>query len=223
MTTSAAPPSSILGRPRFELDTALSPIQSQVDALETNFIEEATSPTTLAAMVAGGVAYRFGRIGTLALGEGHLAAAPLHLLSLGIGLGTEVSAFELTSRTLQGVSGSRPGNANLWAWSGQGGWAQGLSSSFITFGMLKSAGFLAREQNIVFQHAFQSSSMVLGHNVAGALGFGLRPEGSAEQLLSDHEPPRGCAVSSMTPGIDFGTSRPSRKVSMARALDTVND
>jgi DNA-directed RNA polymerase sigma subunit (sigma70/sigma32) len=181
MTTSS-PVTSILGRSRFESEGNLSPLQLQVDSLESNFVNEATSATTLAAMAAGGMAFRLGRIGTLALGEGRLGMTPLRLLSLGVGLSSEVGAFELTHRTLQSVSGSE--NPNLWVWSGQGGWAQGLASSFITFGMLKSAGFLGREQNLVFQHALQSSTMVLGQNLAGAFNLVPHPEGSlTEQLL----------------------------------------
>src|SRR5215471_9623290 len=126
MTISERSPSNLLERTRFEPEATLSPIQLQADALVTHFVEEATSASTLGAMMAGGMAYRFGRIGTLALGEGRLASAPLRLLSLGAGLSSEVGAFELTSRTLQTVSGSRAENANLWNWSGQGGWAQGL-------------------------------------------------------------------------------------------------
>jgi hypothetical protein len=154
--------------------------------LVTHFVQEAASPTTLAAMMAGGLAYRFGRIGILATGAdltGNTATL-LRGLSVVGGLSAEVSTFELVNRSFQGLLGDRS-NPNLWNFRGQGGILQGLASSTITFGLLKGAGHLGREQNLVFQHAFQSSSMVLGHQVGATLGLTPRPEGTlAEQLLT---------------------------------------
>jgi hypothetical protein len=175
---------SILTRVSFQRDNSLSSVQSQVDNLVTHTVEEAANPQTLAALSVGGAAYRLGRMGILGLGvnaTGNTATVVRGLSFLG-GLGTEVGAFELTNRSLSSLSGSQ--NPNLWHWSGQGGWAQGLSSSAITFGMLKSAGFAAREQNLVLQHAFQSSAMVAGHNTLSMMGISPTPEGSlAEQFL----------------------------------------
>ncbi|MFO1518329.1 MAG: helix-turn-helix transcriptional regulator [bacterium] len=92
-------------------------------------------------------------------------------------------AFEGTSRLLATASGDR-NNPHLWQWSGQGGWAQGLSTSLVTFGMLKSAGYAAREQNVILQHLFSDFAMVGGHQVTGALGWTPHAEGTlAEQLL----------------------------------------
>jgi hypothetical protein len=173
----------------FGLPADFYPLQAQVEGLVSHFVEEAASPATLAALMAGGMAYRFGRVGVLAAGEGRLAAAPLRLASYGFGLGAEVGAYEFTNRVLQtvGAAGRPPAdsqNPNLWSWSGPGGWAQGLGSSALTFGLLKGAGFLAREQNLVLQHAFQSTAMVAGQNAVAALGIAPRPEGSfAEQVL----------------------------------------
>src|SRR5215471_615592 len=51
-------------------------------------------------------------------------------------------------------------------------------------GLLRGAGFLAREQNVVLQHALQSTAMVGGHQLAGALQLAPAPQGSlAEQFL----------------------------------------
>src|SRR5215471_18300118 len=77
----------------FNQSGALSSTQSQVDGLVTRFVDEAANPRTLAAITLGSAAYRFGRLGVMALGEGRLAAMPLRMLSVGVGLGTEVTAF----------------------------------------------------------------------------------------------------------------------------------
>ncbi|MFO1519042.1 MAG: hypothetical protein U1F57_05175 [bacterium] len=163
---------------------ALTSSQSQVDSLVNGFAEEATNWRSLAAMATGSLFYRFGRIGTLALASRAGQAAPLlQAASYGVGLASEVTAFEGSSRLFATLSGDRS-NANLWRWSGRGGWGQGLASSFVTFGMLKSAGHLAEGQNVFVQHLFSDLAMVGGHQTAAVFGVMPRPEGSlAEQLL----------------------------------------
>jgi hypothetical protein len=217
--------------------TVLSSTQSQVDGLVTNFVEEAANPRTLAALTAGGLAYRVGRLGTLALAvnTGERIAPVLRLGSYAIGLGSEVTAFEFSNRSLISL-GERAGlnsapSENLWNWSGVGGWREGLASSAITFGLLKGAGFLGREQNIVFQHAFQSTAMVAGHNAAGFLGVTANPQGTlAEQLLHAEATnlQLGAGTSllhSMAPGVhalerglDLSLSAPSSPFSIQRNL-----
>src|SRR5262245_50719212 len=174
-------PTSILDRASFTSHSASSvtPLQSQVDGLVGGFVEQATDLKTLAAISAGGMAYRMGRVGLMGLGSGNAVRA----LSVVGGLGAEVSAFEATHRGLASVTGG-PGSANLWRWDGAGGLRQGLISSMITFGTLKGAGCLAQGQNVFVQHLMQDSAMVLGHQSVAALGFGPRPLGSlAEQFL----------------------------------------
>jgi hypothetical protein len=59
-----------------------------------------------------------------------------------------------------------------------------LINDALTFGLLKGAGYLSRESNVVFQHAFSSTAMVTGHQSAALLGITPPPEGSlAEQFL----------------------------------------
>lgn len=162
----------------------LTNAQSAVDGMVSHFAEEAGNWRNLAAMATGSLFYRVGRIGTLALASRAGQAAPLfQVASYGIGLGTEVVAFEGSSRLLASAVGDRS-NANLWRWSGQGGWGQGLASSLVTFGMLKGAGHAAQGQNVVLQHLFSDFAMVGGHQAAYALGLNPRPEGTfAEQML----------------------------------------
>src|SRR4029453_13383903 len=81
--------------------SSLSPIQTQVDGLVGDFVEQATDWRSLAAVVAGGMAYRVGRVGSTAFRVGAplgaplsvwaQQAAPLRFLSIGIGLTAEVS------------------------------------------------------------------------------------------------------------------------------------
>ena len=167
--------------------TPLSSLQSQVDHLVGGFVEQATDLRTLAAISAGGLAFRAGRVGLMGLGTGNAVQA----LSYVGGLGAEVSAFELTSRGIASLSNRvlgpaplQPENPNLWRWSGSGGLRQGLLSSAVTFGALKSAGRLAQGENLLVQHLLQDSAMVMGHQASGALGMGPRPTGNlAEQFL----------------------------------------
>jgi hypothetical protein len=173
-------------------------VQAQVDTLVGRFVEEATDLRTLASLTAGGLAYRYGRMGTMALGNGQVAPSiflraggmPLRLLSLGLGLGSEVVAFEFTQRSLTTLWATdrsplrNPSQVtehespNLWSWKGQGGWKQALFNDVLTFGLLKGAGYLSRESNVVFQHAFSSTAMVTGHQSAALLGIAPSPEGS---------------------------------------------
>src|SRR5262249_13479700 len=56
--------------------------------------------------------------------------------------------------------------------------------SLITFGSLKSAGRLGQGENVVVQHLFQDTGLVLGHQVSGAFGVTERPaESWAEQFF----------------------------------------
>jgi hypothetical protein len=170
---------------------SVSPLQGQVDGLVSGFVEEAANPRTLVAITAGGFAYRLGRLGVMGLdsslfaGPGSLAIRPFSLIA---GLASEVTVFEFTNRFLTNIRASRRSplqdTSGLWSWSGPGGWREGLVSSALTFGLLRSAGWLAREQNLVLQHSFQASAMVAGHQVSGALGMTPSPEGSlVEQFL----------------------------------------
>src|SRR4029453_10408091 len=152
----------------------LSRVQSQVDGLVSGFVRQATDWRALAAMTAGEMAYRAGKIGLMGLESGNF----VRIASVGFGLGAEVSTFELTHRVLHSE------NSNLWRWSGPGGIRQGLLHSFLTFGTLKGAGHWARGENLFVQHLLQDAAMVLGQQAAGALGLHPAPSGPlAEQFL----------------------------------------
>src|SRR5262245_32157317 len=187
----------LLSRIESDPQASLSPLQNQVDGcLVGGFTQQATDWRSLSAMMAGGIAYRMGRIGTMTVGVQNFEHLR-RVASVGIGLGTEVTAFEMTNRTLQSVGAGLvsahfeghpqgvPLQArNLWRWEGSGGIRQGLLSSFITFGSLKGSARVAQGENVVVQHLLQDTGMVLGHQVSASFGITDRPQGTlAEQFL----------------------------------------
>jgi hypothetical protein len=137
----------------------------------SDFLNQASDWKTLAALTGGSFAYRLGRVGIMAAGEGWALRSGFLLrgISMAGAFSAEVGTFEGVQRLL-----SDSQNPNRWTWGGEGGWRQGLFSSAITFGMLKGAGFASREQNVFFRHLFQSSAMVAGHQAAGALELAPR-------------------------------------------------
>jgi hypothetical protein len=155
-------------------DTALTPLQGQVDGLVNGFVRQASDWKALAAMTAGSVAFRLGKVGVMAAGTEFMGAMPLRMASFAVGLGAEVSAYEGVSRTL--MSGS-------WRWSGPQGIKAGLTSSFITFVTLKTGGRFAQGQNLILQHGIQDLAMVAGHELIYRAGKGPRPEGSFAQRM----------------------------------------
>gem|GEM_PF-4181938 len=173
-----------------------APIQQQVDQMVGGFVVQAADWKSLAALAAGGMAYRLGRIGAIGVGS----SQGIRMASLGLGLAAEVSAFEGTTRALNSVGAGSPRPTilsqgagaetaplhenNLWRWNGHGGLKHGLLSSLITFGTLKGFGRLAQGQNLILQHGAQDLGMVLGHQLAYRSGIGNKPEGTlAEQFL----------------------------------------
>src|SRR5262245_45073775 len=114
-------PETILSRTSlssFPSVTPLTSTQTQLDSLVSHFVEEAANPQTLAAITAGGFAFRLGRIGALAMSQ---EAPLLRLASYGVGLGSEVTAFEFTNRTFASLRATDRSplqeNPNLWNWS----------------------------------------------------------------------------------------------------------
>src|SRR4030095_8331316 len=173
---SPPPPPSLLDRCQGSA-SPFSLAQRLVDGAVENFTHQSADWKCVAAMVAGGTAYRLGRIGVLSAGTGPAQAASI----LG-GLLSEITAFELTNRALG--SDFKSETPNLWRWSGSQGLRAGLFSSFVTFGTLKGFGGFTQGQNTVVQHTVQAVGMVLGHQAAYRAGWGPKPEGSVlGQLL----------------------------------------
>ena len=92
---------SRLSQNHFSSQPVTTPLQTQVDGLVSGFVREAANPRTLASIAAGSMAYRLTRLGVMGLGvqsTGYFGtlARPL---SIGLGLGAEVVAFEGSGRT----------------------------------------------------------------------------------------------------------------------------
>ncbi|MBL7686096.1 MAG: hypothetical protein JNK65_08710, partial [Deltaproteobacteria bacterium] len=118
----------------------------------------------LFAMSSASIAYRFGRIATLAMAPstGSIAAFARGSSYL-ICLASEVTAFE----GVQGLMNQTPTiTQNRWI------------DSFINFGVLKGFGRLAAEQNWLIRNLSSDLGMVAGHEIAYQSGFGSAPEGS---------------------------------------------
>src|SRR4030095_3822943 len=193
-----APAKNILER-RSPLSLPRPPVttlQTQVDQLIGGFIAQATDWKSLCAMMAGSLSYRLGRFGAISSGVGAYCNTALPVASVAAGLTAEVSAFELTHRSLLSsfslqasstqpeTKNLKPETQNLWHWNGPLGLKNGFFTSLTTFGALKSAGSLAQGQNLVLQHFLQDTAMVFGHQAAGKLGWILLPtESLAEQYL----------------------------------------
>jgi hypothetical protein len=161
--------------------STLSPTQIQVDQLIGDFSRQASDWKTLSAMLAGGLAYQWARVGAMSSSV-RAGFEPLRkTLSIGLGLGTEVTAFEMTNRSLASLTGESSLNRNLWRWEGQDGIRHGLVNSLITFGSLKGAGRLAQGENIIVQHMLQDTGMVLAHNISGHWGLTPRPTGTLSE------------------------------------------
>jgi hypothetical protein len=163
-------------------------MQSQVDCLVDRFVDEASDWKMLASFMAGSLAYRMGRIGVLSSFVGAFGGTSVRLASIAGGLGSEVAVFEWVNRSLisfEERAGLKPApTENLWNWCGPGGLKQALLNDLLAFGILKGAGALTRESNLVFQQVLASTAMVVGHQTAAALKLIPRPEGSfAEQFF----------------------------------------
>src|SRR4029434_5220866 len=97
MTEWTSPTQNLLSRPLLAGSMELSPLQSQVDGLTGAFVQQALDWRALAAITAGGLAYRAGRLGAMDFGSGNFART----LSIGAGLTAELSALEWTHGRLQ--------------------------------------------------------------------------------------------------------------------------
>ncbi|MFO1518611.1 MAG: hypothetical protein U1F57_02935 [bacterium] len=154
-------------------ESRLFSAQAQMDGLVSHFVQEATDWRSMAAMMAGGVAYRLGRMGAMSiLGSQRL---PLRLLANTIGLANEVTVFEAMNGILRPESTPSTGEGGFWhRWR----------ASFLNFGLLKIGGAAAVGQNVIAQHLFQDTAMVAGNHLTARLGLGPAPEGTlAQQFL----------------------------------------
>ncbi len=133
-------------------------------------------------MVAGGLAYRLGKIGVFSFSS----CFNMPLLSRGlapvIGLACEAAAFQGSERVLQNLRGERV----LYALRGRS-FFEDWRSSFIDFGILKGMGHLFWHQSILVQHLFQDISMVMGHQATAFLDWTPVCQGSLLEQMAQAE------------------------------------
>ncbi|MFO1518444.1 MAG: hypothetical protein U1F57_02070 [bacterium] len=143
-----------------------------------HFVEQASDWKSLAAMMAGGIAYRLGKVATFYSPLKNLSLVPLRdFIACTVGLAAEVTAFEGVNEIL---TSPNPLLTKERAVEKSQRWL----TSFVHFAALKSFGRLAEGQNIFVQHGLQDLAMVLGHRLTYSAGLSQAPEGGlAEQFL----------------------------------------
>ncbi|MBL7686078.1 MAG: hypothetical protein JNK65_08615, partial [Deltaproteobacteria bacterium] len=150
----------------------LSSFQQSLNQSVAGFTHQLTDLQTIAPMMAGSVAYRLFRSGSLALMGSNL---PSRMFSTVIGLAGEVTVFEEGNRLMLPSPQPSPlaGEGR-----GEGGFWTRWRHSFVNFGLLKFGGHLGAGQNLFVQHLMQDSAMVVGNYATAALNLGAQPEGN---------------------------------------------
>ncbi|MFO1520202.1 MAG: SUMF1/EgtB/PvdO family nonheme iron enzyme [bacterium] len=168
---------------------SLNTSQTRMDGWVSGFVEQSTNWRSVAAMMVGGVAYRLGRVGVMALFGAQQAAPLLGLVSRGVGLALEASVWEGVGGILNlpqspfFKGGSRPEEPPFEK-GGQGGFWNRWRTSFLQFGLLKLGGAAVLGQNVFVQHLIQDTATVVGHRITARLGLTSSPEGNlAQQYL----------------------------------------
>src|SRR5262249_435022 len=136
-------------------NSGLTFTQQQVDGMVESFVTQASDMKSLAAMMAGGLAYRSLRMGSLALWSQYLSQFPLfvrHGSSL-VGLAGESAAFAAVNRGLEGRF-LHPEFGKEWG------------SSAISLGALRFFGKFGEGQNPILQHLFADLGLVTSHHLA---------------------------------------------------------
>ncbi|GEM_PF-4806704 len=144
------------------------------------FSQEATNLVSFTAMMAGGFAYRLGKMGVLSIGLGRNLPFLSRLLAPAAGLASEVTAFQGSQRIFETLQRhpsplfSAPGSEGFW---------EGWRNSFVDFGMMKGVSHLLQHHNFLWQHLSQAISMVAGHQATASLGWTSACQGSIEEQL----------------------------------------
>ncbi len=153
--------------------TTLSSTQLQIDAVMKTFSEEVANPLSIAAMVGGGFAFRgtnllFSRLASPLLTESGVLTRTLAQTTIrGLSLGAEVATFRNISH----------GSSHVFE-------GKGFATDYLSFGILKGVGHVARGSSPVMTHFLQSTGMVAGQNLAYGFGFAIQPQGSLIEQLA---------------------------------------
>lgn len=163
---------------------ALTAGQLGLDHTLHSFSEQASDPYTLAAVFAGGTAFRAVRglgLGTLggAAAESRIASALLRAGSNAAGLVAESGTFVTSDRLLRVAFGKA--DRSVLEWSGQNGLKNAWASATVNFGALRAGGALTAGQGALVQHLGAVNAMVAANQASAALGFTEAPQDSLVQ------------------------------------------
>ncbi len=180
--------SNLLSRhSHFSSGSALSTGQLSLDSTLQHFTEQASDPYALAAVFAGGTAFRavrglgFSTLGTL-VGESRVGAALLRTGVNAAGLAAESGTFVSSERLLRVAFGGA--DQSLLRWEGTNGLKNAWASAAVNFTALRGAGHVMGTQNGVLQHVGAVTAMVGANHASAKLGFTEVPQGSlAEQIV----------------------------------------
>lgn len=169
-----------VGRPT---SITLTPNQILADQAHTQMAEALSDPIALTAMSIAPLFGKLGRMGSLVSAErwfGNAATAISSLASQAtaglIGFSVEVIAFESIHRGMRiYIEGAAQ---SLFNWENL---KEGLSHSFLNFGILKMAGMATAGSPPLLGHFATDAAMVAGNQTAAALGMIPSPAGSLLQ------------------------------------------
>ena len=165
----------------------LTAVQVEEDQLVNSFTHEASNWQNLAAMMAGGLAYRLGKIGVCSVGAIHELPLLARLLSPTIGLATEVSTFrgvnQIFHNSPQPSLILREGEREFPPLRVRGGEGELRSwlTDYFNFATLKFFGKWGQNQNPLLTHFIQDAGMVAGHQLTYALHLSTAPQGTLAQ------------------------------------------
>lgn len=159
------------------LHPTFSSAQLGISALETSFSREVCNGRSLASMMAGGLAFKMGRLAalesfsSLALMRNTFTAPLFRTLAFASALAGEVTVFRGVNQILSSeIISPEQSFLNPQSWM----------ATFVDFLALKTMSpFGAR--NILFSHLAQDAAVVTGHHIDSALGFTPEAEGSLAQ------------------------------------------
>ncbi len=157
--------------------TALTASQLQTSAIEGSFSREACNWRSLTGMIAGGFAFRMGRLAALESFSNlglmrHAFVAPaFRALAFTSALAGEVTVFRGVNQILTPeINSPEQSFLNPQSWM----------STFVDFFALKTMGHFGAG-NILLSHVAQDVAVVAGHQLGASLGFTTRPEGTLAQ------------------------------------------
>jgi len=139
----------------------LSANQQKIDQIDQALPERISDVPSFAAVLSGGLAYRYGKLALL--GNPIAAKAPALFRSLAPagGLAAEVSVYRGVHH---GLKPELPSNTWL--------------ADFFNFGALKIFGKAAEGQNPLFANFLQDSAMLAGQDITALLGLSTAPQGN---------------------------------------------